>query len=116
MEIKLRRAYQDPENDDGVRVLVDRLWPRGLSKERLGIDLWARELAPSAELRRWYGHDPGKWEEFKRRYFKELDTKSGEVMRVIEYLGGRTATFVYASREEDKNNAVALKEYFESGM
>ncbi len=114
MYIKLKRAYDTPQAADGLRILVDGLWPRGLSRERIKIDLWARELAPSDELRRWYGHDAGNWDEFRRRYFKELDTKPREVKRFIEYLNGREATLIYAAREVEANNAIALKEYLES--
>ncbi|MFQ5995006.1 MAG: DUF488 domain-containing protein [Acidiferrobacterales bacterium] len=113
MPIGLKRAYEPPRKADGLRVLVERLWPRGLSKDAAKIDWWPREAAPSTELRKWFGHEPKKWPEFKRRYFKELDSRA----EVLEPIRGRmrhgTVTFVYATKEERFNNAVALKEYLE---
>ena len=111
MNIKIKRAYEEPDEGDGCRILVDRLWPRGISKQNARIDYWPKELAPSAELRRWYGHDPRKWPEFKSRYFAELDSQPNLVSRLLEYLGEATVTFVFSSKEEKLNNAVALKEY-----
>ena len=105
--IRLKRAYEEPSEDDGTRILVERLWPRGLSKERAAIDLWPKEVAPSTELRKWYGHDPDKWEEFRRRYRAELDTK-GEVLDDLERrLREGPVTFVYAAKDEARNNAQA---------
>jgi len=102
-----------PSKDDGVRVLVDRLWPRGLSRESAKVDLWLRDAAPSDELRRWFGHDPFKWDEFKRRYFEELRGNRA-VDKPLEVLrSGKTVTLLYAARSP-YNNAVALKEYLES--
>jgi uncharacterized protein YeaO (DUF488 family) len=113
MNIKIKRAYEAPAKEDGKRILVDRLWPRGISKEKAKIDLWPKELAPSTELRRWYGHDPEKWTEFKTRYFAELDSHPGLVDELRSVLKG-TVTFVYSSKELKLNNAVALREYLES--
>jgi uncharacterized protein YeaO (DUF488 family) len=113
MNIKIKRAYEAPAKEDGKRILVDRLWPRGISKEKAKIDLWPKELAPSTELRRWYGHDPEKWTEFKTRYFAELDAHPGLVDELRSVLKG-TVTFVYSSKELKLNNAVALSEYLES--
>ena len=114
MEINIKRAYDSPGDDDGYRILVDRLWPRGISKEKAKIDFWPKELAPSTELRRWYGHDPEKWSEFKSRYFVELDAKPELIKELLGYVQKGTLTFVYSSKEQDLNNAVALREYIES--
>lgn len=114
--IRIKRVYAPPLPEDGLRVLVDRLWPRGLSKERAGIDWWAKEAAPSHELRRWYHQDPAQWEEFRRRYRAELDARP----EVVEDLRARLAaaaavTFLSASREEERNHAVALRDYLAGG-
>ncbi len=114
MVIKTRRVYETPADTDGQRILVDRLWPRGLSKEKAKIDFWAKEISPSTALRRWYGHDPGKWPEFKSRYFAELEGNPELVSELLAYVRKGTATFVYSSKEQKLNNAVALKEYIES--
>ena len=114
MDIKIKRAYENPSNDDGYRILVDRLWPRGISKEKAKVDFWPKELAPSTELRRWYGHDPEKWAEFKSRYFAELDSNPDLANELLNYVRKGTVTFIYSSKEERLNNAVALKEYVES--
>jgi uncharacterized protein YeaO (DUF488 family) len=114
MEIKIKRAYESPSDSDGCRILVDRLWPRGISKEKAKVDFWPRELAPSTELRHWYGHDPEKWPEFKSRYFAELDANPELVKELLEYVRKGAVTFVYSSKEQRLNNAVALKEYVES--
>ncbi len=113
MEIKIKRVYEQPEAQDGTRILVDRLWPRGLSKEKAKIDLWVKDLAPSNELRKWYGHEPGKWEEFKKRYFAELDGQADEVKKLASIIGKCRVTFLYSSKEEIINNAQALKLYIE---
>lgn len=94
--------------------MVDRLWPRGLSKEKAKLDGWVKEIAPSNELRRWYGHDPDKWIEFKSRYTAELDANPDSVAAVLRELRPDTVTFLYSSKEQRLNNAVALKEYIES--
>lgn len=99
MEIKIKRAYESPSDDDGYRILVDRLWPRGISKKKAKIDFWPKELAPSTELRRWYGHDPEKWSEFKSRYFAELDGNPELVNELLEYVRKGTVTFIYSSKE-----------------
>ncbi len=110
--IMTKRVYDTPEKTDGFRVLVDRLWPRGIAKARAGIDLWLKEVAPSTELRKWYGHDPGKWAEFKKRYFRELDKNLPVIARLQERIRrGGGITLLYASRENILNNAAALKEY-----
>jgi uncharacterized protein YeaO (DUF488 family) len=114
MEIRIKRAYEVPEQSDGRRILVDRLWPRGISKEKAKIDLWAKELSPSNELRRWYGHESGKWLAFKTKYFAELDANPEKMEELIDYVQSGTVTFVYSSKEEFLNNAIALKEYIEA--
>ena len=111
--ISLKRAYETPTGSDGCRILVERLWPRGLSKRAARIDLWAKQAAPSTELRRWFDHQPEKWAEFKRRYFEELEAREGSIEAILERLRAGRVTFVFASRELRFNNAVALKEYVE---
>jgi len=111
MKIKLKRIYDIPESDDGVRILVERLWPRGLSKEMAKVDLWMKEVAPSTELRKWFNHDPQKWEEFKARYFLELNHKAETLKTIIDISVKRDITFVYSSKEEQYNSARALLEY-----
>jgi len=110
MKIGLKRAYDLPAGSDGSRLLVDRLWPRGVSKQRLRLDGWLRGLAPSDELRRWFGHDPLKWEEFKRRYFRELEACPEEVAALRSRLEQGRVTLVYVVSDGHYNNAVALKE------
>ncbi|AWR98483.1 DUF488 domain-containing protein [Metallosphaera hakonensis] len=113
--IKVKRVYDPPSPDDGVRVLVDRLWPRGLNKERAKVDLWLKDVAPSHELRTWFSHDPAKWEEFKRRYRQELE-RSQEVSRLRELISReKVVTLLYSAKDKERNNAVMLKEYLEGG-
>jgi len=111
--IAIKRVYDKPEAGDGKRILVDRLWPRGLRKEEARIRYWAKEISPSSELRKWYNHDPARWEEFKARYFAELDGADEGVQRLRRELDEGPATFVYSSREPVINNAEALKLYLE---
>lgn len=111
MPIALKRAYETPARSDGCRILVERLWPRGLSKQDAKIDLWTKEAAPSSALRRWFDHDPDKWAEFKRRYFKELRARKEALRPILEQARAGRVTFVFASRELRYNNAVALKQY-----
>ncbi|HVB64587.1 MAG TPA: DUF488 family protein [Nitrolancea sp.] len=113
--IKLKRAYEDPEDDDGTRVLVDRLWPRGVSKERIRIDQRMSEIAPSNELRRWFNHDPDKWDEFHRRYLAELDNpaRQAELDALAQIAHHGTLTLVYGARDTVRNQAVVLKELIE---
>jgi uncharacterized protein YeaO (DUF488 family) len=114
--IRLKRAYAAPEKADGRRILVDRLWPRGLSREKAGVDVWAKDIAPSTALRRWYGHDPHRWAEFRRRYAAELDGNPDQVEQLLQELQPGVTTFLYSSKETQRNNAVALQEYLESVM
>ena len=109
--IKIKRIYDIPSKNDGFRILVDRLWPRGLTKEKAKVDLWLKEIAPSDQLRKWYAHDPKKWAEFRKKYFKDLDMKEELVNQIIEKMKGADVTLLYSSKEEKINNAVALKEY-----
>jgi uncharacterized protein YeaO (DUF488 family) len=111
--IRLKRAYDEPGPDDGLRILVERLWPRGLSKERAAVDLWAKDVAPSPELRRWFNHDPARWDEFKERYRAELRRKEKVVEELRRECRGRPVTFVYAARDEEHNGALVLKRYLE---
>ena len=111
MEILLKRAYETPSRSDSYRILVERLWPRGLAKQDARIDLWSKDTAPSTELRRWFDHDPDKWAEFKRRYFAELGSRTESLHPIVERARAGRITFVFASRELKFNNAVALKEY-----
>lgn len=113
MSIKLKRAYEKPGPEDGFRILVERLWPRGLSKEDAELDAWMKDVAPSNELRKWYNHDPAKWAEFKKRYFEELDGEKNAVEELRKAVKGKDVTFVYGSKEEVRNSAAALKEYLE---
>jgi uncharacterized protein YeaO (DUF488 family) len=111
--IRLKRVYDAPEKSDGCRILVDRLWPRGLTKEKAQVDLWAKEIAPSTELRKWYAHDPEKWPELKRRYAAELDANPEQLEAIMKEVKKGVVTFLFASKEERFNSAVALKEYIE---
>ena len=97
-----------PEKDDGFRILVDRLWPRGLTKEKASIDLWLKEIAPSTELRKWFGHDPEKWEEFKKRYLHELKENKGPIYIIEEQMKKGDVTLVYGARDETHNEALVL--------
>lgn len=110
--VKLKRVYLMPAKSDGCRVLVDRLWPRGLSKQKAKVDCWLRDVAPSTALRKWYGHDPGRWSEFRRRYAKELKARPEAVRELRGLLKAHaTVTLLFSSKEEKLNNAVALKAY-----
>ncbi len=110
MPVQIKRVYDKPLKEDGFRVLVDRLWPRGLSREKAKVDLWVKEIAPSDALRKWFAHDPAKWDEFRTRYFSELDKKK-ELFSMIAGKPGQPVTLLYGAREEKFNNAVALREY-----
>lgn len=111
--IKVKRVYDDPSAEDGIRILVDRLWPRGLKKEAARLDDWLKEIAPSNELRKWFGHDPDRWEEFKARYFHELERQNEAINKIREKASSSTITLLFAARDETHNNAVALREYLE---
>ncbi len=111
MAIQLKRAYEKPAKSDGFRVLIDRLWPRGVRKEDLKLDLWLKDLGPSTALRKWFGHDPEKWEEFRKRYFRELDSHPEEIRQLRAKMRDGPLTLVFGSKEERFNDATALKEY-----
>jgi uncharacterized protein YeaO (DUF488 family) len=109
--IQLKRVYEEPSDKDGMRVLVERLWPRGLTKERAAVDLWLKDVAPSPELRKWFGHDPARWEQFQERYQKEL-RKQEDAVQFLKQKGKEgTVTLVYAARDEEHNGALALKRF-----
>lgn len=109
--IRIRRVYEAPAADDGLRVLVDRLWPRGLHKEEAHIDLWLKEVSPSEGLRRWFGHDPEKWDEFRQRYFAELKERTVPLEMLRRQAAEGTVTLLFGARDIRFNNAVALAEY-----
>lgn len=111
--IRLKRIHDRPEASDGTRVLVDGMWPRGIGKGEAMVDLWLRDIAPSKELRRWFAHDPAKFEEFCRRYAEELDARPEVVARLRELLAQGDVTLLYAARDREHNNAVALLRYLE---
>jgi uncharacterized protein YeaO (DUF488 family) len=111
MKILLKRVYAAPAKSDGCRVLVDRLWPRGLSKQSAKVDYWIKDVAPSASLRRWFAHDPARWAEFKRRYFRELKQHASAVNQIRALTKRGTVTLLFGARDEKHNNAVALKQY-----
>lgn len=115
MKIRIKRVYETPDKEDGTRILVDRLWPRGLTKEKAKVDLWLKEIAPSTELRKWFGHDPGKWEEFKKRYLGELKGNDEPVSVLKEQMKKEqmkkgAVTLVYGARDEEHNEAVVIQE------
>jgi uncharacterized protein YeaO (DUF488 family) len=111
--LRLKRAYQPPAEEDGRRILVDRLWPRGVSKKEAHIDFWMKSIAPSDGLRKSFGHTPDKWPEFKQRYFEELDRMPAEIGELLNEARRGVVTLIFAARDETHNNAVALKEYLE---
>lgn len=111
--LKLKRIYEGPSKEDGLRVLVERLWPRGFTKARAAIHLWLKEVAPSPALRQWFGHDPARWEAFRKRYWAELREKTALVALLKEKSKAGTVTFVYAARDERHNSAAALKAFLE---
>jgi uncharacterized protein YeaO (DUF488 family) len=114
MPIKLKRIYEPPATSDGYRILVERLWPRGISKERAMIDLWLKEAGASPKLRTWFGHEPEKWEEFRKKYFEEIRHRPDVVKILKDIIRERgTVTFVFAAHDERRNNAVVLKEFLE---
>lgn len=115
--IQIKRAYDEPSKDDGARVLVDRMWPRGISKEDLNYDKWLKGLAPSNDLRKWYDHDADKFEEFSKRYKKELEDHQEQVDKLISlHKDHSKLTLIYAAKDEEHNNAAVLKEYLKENM
>jgi len=111
MKIQIKRIYDSLGDDDGLRVLVDRLWPRGVKKAEAGVDVWAKELAPTTELRQWFDHDASKFMEFRSRYLKELDDKGDVVRKLLEDANGRTLTLLFAARDRSCNHAIVLLDY-----
>ncbi len=113
--IQVKRVYEPPSPEDGARFLVERLWPRGIKKESLKMDAWIKEAAPSTELRLWFHHEPAKWDEFQRRYFRELQARP-EVLDPILKAARRRVTLLYSARDAAHNNAIALKRYLEQKL
>lgn len=114
--LAVKRAYEEPAPADGARVLIDRIWPRGVKKEDLQLEEWMRDLAPSGALRKWFGHDPERWDEFRRRYFAELDARPEAWRKLLEMARKGKVTLLFGARETEHNNAVALKEFLEARM
>jgi uncharacterized protein YeaO (DUF488 family) len=114
--IRVKRVYDALESNDGARFLVDRLWPRGKKREELGIAGWYKEAAPSNELRRWFAHNPDRWQEFKHRYYDELDDKPATWQPLLEQAHGQNVTLLYGARDREGNNAVALQAYLEEKL
>ena len=111
--IKLKRVYEKPSHDDGLRILVDRLWPRGVTKLAARVDLWLKDIAPSPALRTWFGHDPARWTEFRRRYFDELKERADAVAELRALIAAQPITFVYAAKDSEHTHALALKDFAE---
>lgn len=109
--LRIKRIFEKPEKSDGIRVLVDRLWPRGLSKDKAKIDYWMKDIAPSNSLRKWFAHREERWPEFKRRYFKELENKEGNLDQLRRLQKDGRVTLLYAAKETENNNAIALLEF-----
>jgi uncharacterized protein YeaO (DUF488 family) len=113
MSIDLKRAYDPPARGDGYRVLVDRIWPRGVTKDELEVDAWLKDLAPSTGLRRWFGHDPKKWDEFRQRYARELEPHADALDQLAQRAREAHLTLIFGAKDTEHNNAAALKEYLE---
>ena len=107
----VKRVYEPPEASDGTRVLVDRIWPRGLTKEHVGVDVWLKDIAPSAGLRTWFGHDPNRWREFHKRYFEELRANHAVVEHLTDLVSTGKVTLLFGAHDTERNNAVALADY-----
>jgi len=114
MKLKIKRVYDKPAEEDGTRILVDRLWPRGLTKQKAKVDVWLKDIAPSTELRKWFAHDPEKWKEFIKKYKQELHENNEQAAILKEYLKQGTVTLVYGARDEVHNEALVIKEVFSS--
>ena len=112
-ELNLKRVYEAPHKDDGTRILVDRLWPRGLTKEKAKVDLWLKEIAPSTGLRKWFGHDPKKWRSFRKRYETELKDHADEIKLLKSKVKEGTVTLIYGARDQEHNEALVLKQFLE---
>lgn len=115
-ELRIKRAYRAARISDGARILVDRVWPRGMTRERLRIAEWLKDIAPTDDLRRWFNHDPAKWDDFRAAYFRELEGKQQEVSQILDLLEDGPVTLIYGAKDETLNNAAALKEYLENTL
>jgi uncharacterized protein YeaO (DUF488 family) len=113
MSLRIKRVYAEPDKEDGVRILVDRLWPRGLTKEKANVDIWLKDISPSNDLRKWFGHDPAKWPEFKRKYKQELKANAEAFATLREQAKQRTVTLLFGAKDEEHNEAVVLRELLE---
>ncbi len=113
MNIAIKRIYETPSKEDGKRILIDRLWPRGLTKEKAKIDLWLKEISPSTTLRKWFGHDVAKWAEFKKRYIAEIKNNTESLNQLVEQIKKGKVTLIYGAKDEEHNDAVVLKLYLE---
>ncbi|AYG68725.1 MULTISPECIES: DUF488 domain-containing protein [unclassified Rhizobium] len=111
MSVRIKRIYEPADGRDGKRILVDRLWPRGIAKNDAHIDVWLKEIAPSTDLRRWFGHDPNKWDEFRRRYRDELKKNSEAVDELKDQIGQSTATLLYGAKDSEHNHAIVLRDF-----
>lgn len=109
--IRVKRIYDPVEPNDGLRILVDRIWPRGLSKHQAAVDLWMKDIAPSHALRKWFGHRPDRWHEFRQRYHRELDNKPDHIRELVRYVTERPVTLLYSAKATEANQALALLEY-----
>lgn len=114
MKVHLKRVYEEPSKDDGFRILVDRLWPRGKSKEKAAVDLWLKEIAPTDELRKWFGHDPKKWEDFHKKYTAELKKNTEAVKQLKAQVKKGKTTIVYGAKDEEHNQAVVIRDYLKN--
>jgi len=110
VKIKIKRVYEKPSKADGIRILVDRLWPRGLTKEKAGVDLWLKDIAPSTELRKWFAHDPKKWNEFRKKYLQEFKNNEEQVSNLRKHVKNSSVTLVYGARDQENNEAHVLEE------
>lgn len=116
IDIQLKRAYVEASPDDGFRALVDRLWPRGVSKEKAKVEIWLKEIAPSTDLRKWFGHDPEKWKTFRERYTRELDANAEVLDPLLKQARHGRVTLVYSAKDEEHNDAVVLQEYLRAKL
>ena len=114
--LKIKRAYESPKRDDGVRFLVDRLWPRGMKKEELKIKAWLKDVSPSPDLRKWFGHDPDKWTEFQKRYRKELKNNSDAWQPILDAAKKGNVTLLYSAKDTEHNSALVLKKFLEEQL
>jgi len=115
MKIKIKRVYEQPHKEDGLRILVDRLWTRGLTKEKAGVDLWLKDIAPTAELRKWFGHEPAKWDEFRKKYLAELKENKDAVSLLKEKAKQESVTLLYGAKDQEHNEALVLLNYLVKG-